>query len=242
MTGSLFPTRHRKEALTIPASTLTSPQFTVTASLIDAANPFIFVDSASLPSTYAAHGPSHPQSLALIESIRLAGAVRFGLADDLAAAALVRGTPKIAVLSSARRESESEQENDDGDEGDDDNDDGRGDGADVAVTAYSMGKVHPTLQLTGAVCLGAAVCVEGTVAHELSRLSGGLVQMPRRSRRCAGGERSGERMVRIRHGSGVIGVGVDMAEGVGSDGVRVEKVTVSRTARRLFEGNVLFNL
>lgn len=33
-----------------------------------------------------------------------------------------------------------------------------------------------------------------------------------------------------------------MGEGEGKDGVRVEKATVSRTERRLFEGNVLFSL
>jgi 2-methylaconitate cis-trans-isomerase PrpF len=49
-------------------------------------------------------------------------------------------------------------------------------------------------------------------------------------------------VVRIGHGNGVIAVVVQMARENGLDGVMVEKVTVSRTARRLFEGNVLFNL
>jgi 2-methylaconitate cis-trans-isomerase PrpF len=155
MTGSLCPIGNRKYTLTIPSSAGT-PQFTVTASLVDAANPFIFVDSATLPSTYDKLGPSAPETLTLIESIRREGAVKFGLAVDAAAASLVRGTPKIAVLSppgELRNKHETEYEND---------------YEDIAVTAYSMGKVYPTLQLTGAVCLGAAVCVEGTVAHDLS--------------------------------------------------------------------------
>jgi 2-methylaconitate cis-trans-isomerase PrpF len=87
-----------------------------------------------------------------MEEIWRAGAVRFGLAESVAAAGLVRGTPKLAVVAPVWGE------------------DGIGN-ADVGVAAYSMGKVHPALQLTGAVCLGAAVCVEGTVVHEIARPS-----------------------------------------------------------------------
>lgn len=50
-----------------------------------------------------------------------------------------------------------------------------GGGADVGVTAYRMRKVHPTLQLTGVVCLGAAVCVKGLRHRRLQSRAGGEV-------------------------------------------------------------------
>lgn len=57
---------------------------------------------------------------------------------------------------------------------------------------------------------------------------------------CGNGGRVGERAVKIRHGGEIVDVVVEMGEGEGKDGVRVEKATVSTTKRRLFEGNVLF--
>lgn len=57
MTGSLFPTGNKKDTLAIPSSART-PQYTITATLIDATSPFIFIDSATMPPTYHKHGPS----------------------------------------------------------------------------------------------------------------------------------------------------------------------------------------
>jgi 2-methylaconitate cis-trans-isomerase PrpF len=222
MTGKLFPTGQRKDILEVSSFPGLAP-FTVCSTLIDVANPFILVDSATLPQMYHQIGPSAPESLQIIEAIRRTGAVKYRLAKDTAAASLVRGTPKIAILSSPEMR------------GIDDA------GSDIEVTAFSMGKVHPTLQLTGAVCFGAAVCIEGTIAHELSKE---LYPTPPRTppNELGNGfdlKSSGERQVRIRHRGGVIHVNVKIGQSI-SGNVEVEKVTVSRTARRLFEGNVLF--
>jgi 2-methylaconitate cis-trans-isomerase PrpF len=108
-----------------------------------------------------------------------------------------------------------------------------------------MGKVHPTLQLTGAVCLGAAVCIEGTVAHDLSVAKASTYltppRMPPKGSSKSGYLNSGEREINIRHGGGVIAAAVRLSRD-DSDDVLVNEVTVSRTARRLFEGSVLFHL
>jgi 2-methylaconitate cis-trans-isomerase PrpF len=220
MTGSLFPTGSKKQTLQIPAS-VDPPAFDVTVTLIDVANPFIFVDAKTLPAIYHQLGPAAPQIIDLVETIRREGAVIFGLAKDTTAASLVRGTPKIAILSPPK------------------------DGAtDISVMAYSMGKPHPTLQLTGAVCLGAAVCIEGTIAHELSSLSTITYitppTTPPRDTKETSSEEDGERTVRIKHAGGVVAVAVKIAGD--SEECNVEKVTVSRTARRLFEGNVFLTL
>lgn len=153
MTRMLFPTRKRQDEITVFDNCGLS-RFTVRASLIDAANPFIFIDSSTLPPIYHQLGSSAPESLEIIEAIRRQGAVMCGLAKDIHSASLICGTPKTAVLSPARTQSDHEASI-----------------PDIQVTSYSMGKVHPTLQLTGAVCLGAALCIEGTVAHTTTRVA-----------------------------------------------------------------------
>ena len=219
MTGKLFPSGQRQNEITVYAPGLT-PAVTVRATLIDAANPFIFVDASTLPDVYHQLGPDAPQSLELIETIRRQGAVLFGLAPNVEAAKLVRGTPKIAVLSPPRRP---------------DADISKNRQPDINVTAFSMGKVHPSLQLTGAVCVGAAASLPGTVAFDLSqaatrsnKLSGELVSrsdplMPIHREVCIG-QRGGQMLADVK---------VKGAEG------DVEGVSVSRTAQRLFEGNVM---
>ena len=227
MTGKLFPTRKRQDCITV-FDNCTLPPFTVQASFVDAANPFIFIDSSTLPPLYHQLGSSAPESLEIIEAIRRQGAVMYGLAKDIHSASLIRGTPKVAVLSPPRTH--------DGDETP---------VPDIQVTSYSMGKVHPTLQLTGAVCLGAAVCIEGTVPHELSATKASTYitspRTPPKGLSKSGHSHSGEREVNIRHGGGIIAAAVRLSRD-GSGDVLVDQVTVSRTARRLFEGSVLFNL
>ena len=196
------------------------PIVTVRVTLIDAANSFIFVDSSTLPEVYHQLGPEAPASLELIEAIRLEGAVLSGLAPDVEAAKLIRGTPKIAVLSPPRpTEGVSSKERQ----------------SDIDVTAFSMGKVHPCLQLTGAVCIGAATSLPGTVAFDLSQKAIRLGSFPRHPlsprvsmspmhRKVCIGQRGGQILADVKIG--------------GSEG-DVEGVSVSRTAQRLFEGNVM---
>lgn len=230
MTGKLFPSGSRRDRVTVASPGLAATT-TVSVTLIDAANPFVFVDSATLPPVYHQLGPEAPASLELIESIRKKGAVLFGLAKDETEAALTRATPKIAVLSTPRinahvatsYDADAERQ------------------PDINVTAYSMGKVHPSLQLTGAVCLGAAMGISSTVASDLSRdgrppeqrrKAPGKVDLPGVSEKMAGvtggevciGQRAGKMLADVR---------------VNPFGPRVEGVTVDRTAQRIFEGKVM---
>jgi 2-methylaconitate cis-trans-isomerase PrpF len=226
MTGALFPTGNRQDEIDI--STLGTESFTVKASLVDAANPFVFVDSATMPRAWHELPRDSPTSLEIIEAIRREGAVKMGLARDTISAGLVRGTPKIAVLSPPIVHTL------------------RTPFPDIFVASYSMGKVHPSFQLTGAVCLSAAVSVPGTIAAEISKRKQFPDSPPGTppdfSVKDAILEPYGRnRQVTIAHSSGTITTGVKAVEGFDGE-VEVQSVSVSRTARRLFEGNVLVNI
>lgn len=193
----------------------------VRASLVDAANPFVLVDAASLPveDPFVLADSASPEFLALIEGIRRHGAVRFGLAGDVQAAGQVRGTPKIALLSSPQR--------------------GDGDDVDVEVRAFTMGKPHTSLQLTGAVCLGAATVIHGTIAWDLAHAKEGGNSMPKHGMSIGDQQIAGAVPIGIRHPAGVIHV--ETVLGMDWKGtVDVDRVAVYRTARRLFEGSVFY--
>ena len=231
VTGKVSPTGNRQDEFLVTGSRVVAP-FTVRASLIDLSNPFIFVDSSTLPAVYHAAGAEAEPSLEIIEAIRRQGAVHFGMAPDPETAGLLRGTPKIALLSPSHNSSDcpklsvSKKHR----------------SPDISVLAYSMGKVHPSFQLTGAVCLGAAICLRGTVAADLSRRRQSPPTSPGRESDNVlahdvsdGGGLS--RKVVIAHRSGEMDVEVDIA-----DDEQVRSVVVYRTARRLFEGSIIVSL
>lgn len=212
MTGKLLPTGRPTDIIFGQTAAEPTP-IPVQVSIVDAANPFVFVNELSLPNCFREQGPGAAESIEFIESVRRQAAVLMGLASSVEKAALTRGTPKIAIL----KEPESQ------------------DGVpspDVEVVAYSMGKVHGSLQLTGAVCLGTAACTEGTLAHSIrnrSRISE-KVQLELGTNGPLDLEQ-----IKLRHPGGDMDVDVRL----GTDG-EAEEVTVFRTARRLFEGTVYY--
>jgi len=94
--------------------------------------------------------------------------------------------------------------------------------ADICVRMISMGQPHRAVPITGAICLAVAARVPGTVPHRLCRAPAGPI--------------------RIAHPSGI--TLVDAA--VGADGpggaLRARYGAVYRSARRLFEGRVLYRM
>ncbi|RAK83292.1 DUF453-domain-containing protein [Aspergillus costaricaensis CBS 115574] len=217
MTGHMFPSGRHQEMLTVQSRGFGT--LSVRVSLVDAANPFVFVDSASLPreASSAITDAADPAFLALIEDIRQHGAVRFGLAENVDAASQVRGTPKIAILSPASDNV---------------------DGVDIEVKAFSMGKPHPSLQLTGAVCLGAATIIHGTIAWDLAHIKEGK-EIPKHGMSLGDHQIAGAVPVGIRHSAGVIHA--ETVLGIDRKGaIDVDRVAVYRTARRLFEGRVFY--
>jgi 2-methylaconitate cis-trans-isomerase PrpF len=175
----------------------------VRCSLVDSANPFVFIDAASLPKSVQDDASELP---AFAEIIRQKGAVLMGLARSMEEAAATRGTPKVAIVSSPTEANAEE--------------------ADIRVTALSMGTLHPSLQLTGAVCLASAACTAGSVPQQ-------IVGRMAKSDSEEGGANQADRTIRIQHAKGLIAAEVHLA-----NGVDVDTVTLSRTARRLFKGEV----
>lgn len=85
---------------------------------------------------------------------------------------------------------------------------------DLAVRMISVGQPHRAVPITGAVCLAVAARVEGAIAHQLCASQTGAI--------------------RIGHPSGTLLVDAEVAGGQALWGA------VYRTARRLFEGNVVW--
>lgn len=189
MTGHLLSTGSPIDRITLSDSR----EFTV--SCIDAANPFVFVSLAQLglPSEPTLLQLQDPTLIACLMEIRALAAIKMGLATTVTEATLRMGTPKIALVGP-----------------------GGSLKADITVRAYSMGKPHPTIQMTGAVCVGAASAIPGSVVNV-------IVQ--------------GKQDITIQHACGTMMVR-GQAE-VQEDQVRIVSGSVYRTARRLMEGNIM---
>lgn len=201
-TGRLLPTGNAIDRISLPGLG------EIEASLVDAANPLVFVTAESLGMT----GYEMPDAIGgdarlmgRLEAIRRRASVLMGLAADEAAAAALISIPKIAMLApsadaptlSGRQLTAAE--------------------ADIAARTISVGQPHKAIPLTGALCLAAAIRVPGTVAARLVRTGGGD-------------------SIRIAHPSGTISVDAK-AETRGKE-IHIHHATVLRSARRMFEGNV----
>jgi 2-methylaconitate cis-trans-isomerase PrpF len=206
VTGRLLPTGHPQDALEVPGVGA------ITASLVDATNPMVFVRAKDL----GLDGTERPEDLdgrpglpARLEAIRGAAAVRMGLATSPEDAGRTSpAVPKVAVVAppaAYRTNAGAPVEPH---------------AVDLIARIVSMGKVHRAFALTGAMCLAVATRIPGTVAHEAASF----------------GEASGD--VRIGHPSGVLVVAAAVTRAA-DDALTARTVTVYRTARRLMEGSVL---
>jgi len=209
-TGKLLPSGHPSDVLTIDGPDGAPLQ--VSVSMVDAANPCVFVAASTLGAT----GIEMPQALednaalmATLEQIRRNASVAMGLAKTLEEAARIAGVPKVAMVAPA---------------GPSPTLSGRmlaTDEVDILVRMISIGQPHKAVPLTGALCLAAACRVPGSVPSAL------LTEAAR----------SGT--VRIGHPSGVILVAADVETNADAS-VHVRCSTVFRTARRLFQGEVFY--
>lgn len=93
-------------------------------------------------------------------------------------------------------------------------------GATITARYFMPHSCHTAVAITGAVCIAAACCIEGTVAHDLAQLPEADAQ--------------GRRMLVIEHPSGRTPVEIEQDPVTGE----IRRVSVIRTARRLFEGFV----
>ena len=199
--GSMFPTGHKIDTLDVPGL---GP---IKATLINAGNPTIFIEAASLGLTGTElQGDINGNSelLGLAEALRAQGAVAMGLASSAEDATLKRPhTPKLALVAPPADYTAS---------------DGKQVSApsiDLLARIFSMGQLHHAMTGTGAVAIAAAAAIPGTLVHRVAPVGD-------------------DGRVRFGHPCGTMSVG---AEAVEVDGQWVvKKVRMSRTARRLMEG------
>lgn len=169
----LLPTGKASEILDVPE------YGEIEASIIDAANPLVFVNAKDLGLS-GTKLEENRKMLDLLERIRAAAAVRLGLIEDYRSSSWASpGIPKMTLVAEAKDYTAS-------------------DGSrilkkdiDILGRMMSMQKPHPTYALTGAMCTAAAAAVPGSV---VSRLLPAHVTL---------------RTLRIGHPGGILKVGID---------------------------------
>lgn len=172
----------------------------IEASLIDSANPAVFVAAADLGlsgNELPADLDARPDLMAYLQAIRHAGGIAMGLPPS-------PNKPTIGFVSSAQ-----------------DAELLTGafvsmDAGDLTGRIVSMGNVHRALPLTGAICMATAARIKGSVVNRFLRPGAGDI--------------------RTIQPSGVIVCAAEVGPGDGN--WHVEKASVVRTQRRLFDGNV----
>ena len=203
-TGRLLPTGKPVDQLAVAGGV------PVAASLIDAANPCVFVAADAVGATATeqpAEIDSRQELKVKLEAIRRAASVAMGIAPDLDNAASI-SVPFVALVApptamgvlSGRRLAAADM--------------------DIAVRMMSNGQAHRATPLTGALCLAVTARIPGSIPNEMVRRSA-----------------PGVGQIRIGHASGVIVVDAEIDQR--KDGhPHARFAAVYRTARRLFDGRV----
>lgn len=193
-TGALLPTGNPVDELHLSSGQV------VRASLVDAANPSVIVLAADV-GLAGVEAPdvldADVSSMGLLDEIRRTGAVLMGLGATPAEVPLAN--PRVVLIAAPATYTSL---------------DGRTVDAadhDLTVRLVSMGNVHRAIPVTGALCLGVAARVPGTLVHDIAGAAAA---------------------VRIANPSGVVVVDAVMAGG------RPVSAALLRTARRLMQGSV----
>ncbi len=205
VTKKLLPTGNPVDVLEIPGFGK------IEASLVDVANPMVFVRAKDLGLT-GIETPqqvnSNPELLKTLESIRGAAAVIMGMAKDPAEALeLVPAFPMIAFVSPPQDYTDFTTGNPI-----------KASDVDVVSRLMFMQVIHKTYAGTGTVCTGSAAVIPGTVVYE-------QINKPRE-----------KKLLRIGHPAGVIDI--EMASDLADGKVAITRAAISRTARRIMDGSV----
>ena len=205
LTGRLFPTQNLKDNLDVPGIGK------VELTIIDAANPVVLVRASilDLEGTEIERIDTDETVKAKLERIRCAVAVEIGLAETMEAATQRSQTvPKIALVAAPKSYQSLGGKVVDAAE------------VDLVARIMSMGTLHKSFAVTGAIPTAGAAKVPGTVVHDL---------IPPGSRK--------KDLIRIGHPGGIIEVGAIVKKN--RDGFYYQEALLGRTARRLMEGYVL---
>ncbi|MGH7832643.1 MAG: 2-methylaconitate cis-trans isomerase PrpF family protein [Candidatus Binatia bacterium] len=204
VTGKLLPTGKVREEIKFPTLG------TLTVSMVDAANPFVFVRAADL----GVKGNESMDEIAgnavllkKCEEIRSVVAEIMGIAKREEATQKSPGVPKIAFVCPPVSYPTPK---------------GTVAASDVDIVARmtALQKLHKAYAVTGAVCLGAAAKIEGTIVNEIYREV----------------RPDSPRAVRIGHPSGTLQVEMEVVKKNG--GIELTKSALARTARLIMDGSV----
>ncbi len=204
----LLPTRNAVDTLEVPGF---GP---VQVSIVDAANPLVFVRAADLGlrgDELPAELDNDAEKLDLLEKVRGLAAVKLGLIEDYTRSAWdTPGIPKMTFVSPAGAYTAA-----DGKEISKEN-------IDLLSRMMSMQKTHPSYAMTGAMCTAAAAVVPGSIVQQV--LAAG----------------TDTQFIRIGHPAGILECGVDYRE----DGTVpvIDDTFGFRTANLLLEGTAYIRL
>jgi len=204
VTGKLLPTGKVREVVEFPTLG------TLEVSMVDAANPFVFVRAKDLGlrgNENMDEFGNNEETLKKCEEIRSVVAEIMGIAKAGEATQKSPGVPKIAVVAAPASY---------------DTPKGKVEASQVDVVARmtALQKLHKAYAVTGAVCLGAAAKIAGTIVNEIYTKA-----QPQNSA-----------AVRIGHASGKLQVEIEIEEQNGQ--LELTKAALARTARLLMDGNV----
>ena len=209
-TGRLLPTGNVIDAIEVPG------RGRIEASLVDAANPCVFIEAAALGLS-GTEGPAAIDAMAdvmgALEDIRSQAAVMMGISETAAEATEKSpAIPYVGMVAPPRDAETLSGERVRAEEGD------------LTARIVSSGNTHRALPLTGALCCAVAAGIDGTVVHR-----------HRRAADDGGADGCGD--IRIMQPSGILPVACTVTKT--ADGWVAEQAAVYRTQRRLFEGRVL---
>ena len=202
-TGKLLPTGNVADKMELADGR------TVRASLVDAANPAVFVQAAEIGFTgkeLPKDTATNPQILAIMEEIRVKGALMMKLAtgpDQVSPA-----VPKVAFVAAPRDYETSTGKT------------VAASDCDLLARTKALAVMHKAYAVTGGICVGAAAMIEGTVVNEVV------------------GERAKTSgVVRVGHPSGVSDFVITVVKKPSGE-FELTQSGVAGTSRRIMDGYV----
>lgn len=202
-TGKLLPTGNVVDEITLKNGKK------VQVSLVDAANPSVFVKAEDIGLTgveIPADTESNSEILEMMEDIRTTAAVIMGLAESKEKTG--PAVPKVAFVTVptdyiAMNGSEVKAAN-----------------VDLVARTKALGVMHKAYAVTGGICAATAALIEGTVVNQV-----------------VGEQAKKTGMVRLGHPSGTLDFEISL-EKLADGGWNLTKAGVSRTAKPIMDGYV----
>lgn len=203
VTGSLLPTGNLVDELTIDGIGA------IEVSLVDASNPLVFVRWEDLGLT-GLESPSEVNAdvelVRRVEVIRAHASVLAGIADSVEnATTKAPSVPKLSIVGTPRDYTATNSDKYSAEQ------------MSVRAAMMSMGWLHPSYPLTGAIATSVAAGITGTLVNQVAEAD--------------------EHDIVIGHPAGLLPMSVDIEHH--DSGWVVNRVSGYRTARRLMEGHVL---